>query len=169
MIFLIIGVSSINLCATTYLENDNVVMEYLDLIINLIFMGEMVMKIITYGLVFDESAYLKDNWNQLDFIIVLFSLLDMSLTNYNLSFIKIIRLLRILRPLRFISRNPSMKLLVISLFESIKEIANVVVVIFFIWTVFAIILMNSLSYISGFCNGTPSYYGINKADCLLLS
>jgi hypothetical protein len=64
-------------------------MEYLDLIINLIFMGEMVMKIITYGLVFDESAYLKDNWNQLDFIIVLFSLLDMSLTNYNLSFIKV--------------------------------------------------------------------------------
>ena len=74
---------------SVYVENDNVVMEYLDLIINMVFMGEMVMKVITYGLVLDETAYLKDNWNQLDFVIVLFSLLDLSLTDYNLSFIKV--------------------------------------------------------------------------------
>ena len=42
-------------------------------------------------------------------------------------------MLRILRPLRFLSHNPNMKLIVNSLIESVKGVANVTVVILFIW------------------------------------
>jgi len=42
-------------------------------------------------------------------------------------------MLKILRPLRFISKNPGMKLIVNSLLESVKGIFNVVTMIIFIW------------------------------------
>ena len=38
-----------------------------------------------------------------------------------------------MRPLRFISRNPGMKIIVNSLIESLKEIINVAILIFYIW------------------------------------
>jgi hypothetical protein len=81
----------------------------------------------------ESNTYLRDSWSQLDFIIVAFSLMDISMPDSDLSFIKIIRMLRILRPLRFISHNPGMKVIVNSLLESVKGIFNVVTMIFFIW------------------------------------
>jgi len=81
----------------------------------------------------DFNSYLRDTWSQLDFIIVFFSILDMSLAGQNLGFLKIVRMLRILRPLRFITHNPSMKALVNCLFESFGGLANVCVVIVMIW------------------------------------
>jgi hypothetical protein len=66
-------------------------------------------------------------------MIVSFSIIDISLPGNSLGFLKIIRMLRILRPLRFISRNPGMKIIVNSLIESLKEIINVAILIFYIW------------------------------------
>ncbi len=81
----------------------------------------------------DEGSYLRDSWSQLDFMIVVFSIIDMSYQDSDFSYIKIIRLLRVLMPLRFISRNPSMRLLVNSLIDSIGGIMNVSLVILIIW------------------------------------
>jgi len=69
----------------------------------------------------------------MDFIIVMFSIIDMSLSGQNLGFIKIVRMLRILRPLRFISNNPSLKILVNCLLESVGGLMNVILVILLIW------------------------------------
>ena len=69
----------------------------------------------------------------MDCIIVMFSIIDMSLSGQNLGFIKIVRMLRILRPLRFISNNPSLKILVNCLLESVGGLMNVIVVILLIW------------------------------------
>jgi len=44
----------------------------------------------------------------------------MSVSNSNLSFLRVFRMFRILRPLRFISHNSSMKLAVYSLISSIQ-------------------------------------------------
>ncbi len=41
-------------------------------------------------------------------------------------------MVRILRPLRFINKNPKMKVLVNCLFESMGSLANVTIVIFLI-------------------------------------
>ena len=78
---------------------------------------------------------------------VIFTLLELSLEGNNLGFIRIIRLLRVLRPLRLINKNPSMKLIVNSLLDSIKGIANVSICILLVWLfinlriIFAIFLM----------------------------
>ena len=41
------------------------------------------------GFLIDSGCYLRDNWNKLDFSIVFFSIIDMSLTDKNLKFIKV--------------------------------------------------------------------------------
>lgn len=42
-------------------------------------------------------------------------------------------MIRILRPLRFISHNPGMKLIVNSLLESVGGLFNVGIMILFVW------------------------------------
>lgn len=53
--------------------------------------------------------------------------------------IKVLRLLRTLRPLRFISHNRPMRIVVKALFESFAAIMNVVLVLAIVWLIFAII------------------------------
>ena len=50
--------------------------EMITTLISAFFIGEAVLKIISLGFVLGESAYLKDSWNILDFIIVLSSILN---------------------------------------------------------------------------------------------
>ena len=98
----------------------------------------MCVKIISLGFVMDLNCYLRDSWCQMDFIIVVFPIVDMSLTSYNISFIKVIRMLRILRSLRFISNNQNLKILVNCLLESLSGLSNVFLVIILIWYIFNI-------------------------------
>lgn len=57
----------------------------------------------------------------------------MSMESIDLPVIKVLRLLRTLRPLRFISHNVNLKVVVIALLESIGAMMNVMIVIFLIW------------------------------------
>ena len=108
-------------------------MNILDFVFNAIFFVEMAVKVVSLGFCMDFNSYLRDTWSKLDFTIVFFSIIDMSLSGYNLGFLKIVRMLRILRPLRFISHNPNMKALVYCLLESVGGLMNVLIVIFLIW------------------------------------
>lgn len=85
----------------------------------------------------------------------------------NLPFLKILRLLRILRPLRFISHNVNMKIVVTALMESVGAILNVLIVVVMIWLMFSILSMSLIGGRMGFCNianGKADHYGINKAS-----
>ena len=62
------------------------------------------------------------------------------------------RLLRILRPLRFISHDVGMKLIVTALLESVSGIINVLVVIILIWMMFGILAVNLLGKRSNYCD-----------------
>ena len=68
--------------------------------------------------------------------------MDMSLSNVDIPAIKILRLLRTLRPLRVISHNRSMKLIVSALFESVGALANVVLLVGACFLMFGIFGMN---------------------------
>lgn len=91
-------------------------------------------------------------------------MLDMCVSSINLPVIKILRLLRTLRPLRFISHNVNMKVVVIALFESVGAIANVLVVVLLIWLMFAILGMSLIGGRMGYCDVTY-YYGISQDMC----
>ena len=108
-------------------------LDVLDIIITCIFIIECVIKVIALGFVNDEGSYLTDSWNKLDFMIVIFSIIDIIFSGSDVGYLKIIRLLRVLRPLRFISRNPNMRLVVNSLINSVTCIVNVALIIFIIW------------------------------------
>ena len=78
------------------------------LIISIIFICECVFKVIVLGFCIGEKTYLKDNWNVLDFVIVLFSVLTWILESFDsidISFMRGFRALRALRPLRVVSKN----------------------------------------------------------------
>lgn len=111
----------------------------MDLIFTICFTAEFFIKSISTGLVFDQKSYLRDSWNQIDFCIVIFSCVELSISGVDLPFIKVLRLLRTLRPLRFISHNLSMKLVVTALLESMMAIFNVVIVLLIVWLIFAIL------------------------------
>ena len=138
--------------------------EVLDIIVNLLFLCEFLFKVVALGFMMDEGSYIREAWNQLDCFIVITSLLDMSLSNVDVPAIKILRLLRTLRPLRVISHNIAMKLIVASLFDSVSALANVILVIMGIWMMFAILAINFFAGKMFYCSiGKYTYH--TKYEC----
>ena len=103
------------------------------------------MKIIALGFVLDKNSYLRDYWNAFDFCIITTSFIDILVSSVDLRVIKILRLFRTLRPLRFITQNRSLKVLVSALLQSTDGIINVGLVIILTWMIFAIIGINFMS------------------------
>jgi hypothetical protein len=152
-IMMLILVSTLRLILDTFLDGSLIDMSFniADIIFTMIFLAEMIFKIIALGFVMDKGSYLQDNWNKIDFVIVVVSLIDLqgllskmtgNQNSSSLSFLKVLRLLRTLRPLRFISHNVQLKLIITSLFDSIEPILSVLAVVFVVYFIFSIIGMN---------------------------
>ena len=98
------------------------------------------------------------------------AVIDMSL-GIDLS---ILKLFRTLRPLRIISRNPDMKIIISSLGESMLGILNVLIIILCVFLMIGILGINLLQNKLNFCNETAELnhnfygpYGVTEQDCLL--
>mmetsp|Transcript_29089 Transcript_29089/g.26478 ORF Transcript_29089/g.26478 Transcript_29089/m.26478 type:complete len:230 (-) Transcript_29089:951-1640(-) len=91
----------------------------------------------------------------------------MSLSGADLGFVKILRLLRTLRPLRFISHNVNLRLVVTALFSSATSLVNVVIVLIMIWLMFAILAINIVGDKMGRCD-LDEYYGISYDECIAM-
>ena len=104
-----------------------------------IFTFELVSKIIAYGFLLNDEAYLKDPWCQLDFVVVSLAwipILIPSFGNYS-----VIRSIRALRPLRALKRMPGMPALVSSILASLPALASVAGLCAFVFIVFGIVGM----------------------------
>lgn len=133
-------------------------------VFNFLFALEALMKIIKYGFIGCEGSYLRDSWSALDFFLVISSIIDMTFTNVEIGFIRILRMLRTLKPLRFISHNKNMKIIVNSLINSFTAILNVILVILFIWLIFGILGISILGEKMGYCSFETNY-GVGIKDC----
>ena len=146
---LLIALSSVKLAMESYLvtlpeDHPSIKLSVdLDYVFNSLFIFEAVLKVIALGFAMDEGSYLRDSWNRLDFFIVVTSCIDMALTNTDIPALKILRMLRMIRPLRVISHNPALKMIVAALFESIGSIVNVSFIVMIVWLMFAIYGMNT--------------------------
>ena len=177
--FIILG--SIKLGIDTYIhqlqeENQDwasfahTISQFIDLFLTWLFFGEFLIKSITYGFVFDSNSYIRDNWCKIDFIIVCVSMLDLSLATQELGALKILRLLRTFRPLRFISHNPNLKVVVNAILGSLVGLMNVLIVILLLWIMFSILgvflFIDKLGYcyINEETTKNLQYYHINKAS-----
>ena len=164
----LIALSSLKLATDTYMDGLPpeskviVVSEICDSVFTWAFTLECLIKILALGFAMDDGSYLRDSWNQLDFFIVITSLIDFFLRNVDLPFIKVLRLLRALRPLRVISHNKSLRLIVTALFESVGSIFNVSIVVLVVWLMFAIFGINSYKGQLFYCSIDKYFYHLKQ-------
>ena len=78
--------------------------------------------------------------------------MDMILSSGSMRALRNLRLIRMLRPLRFISRNENLQLVVKALFSSAGAVVNVAVVLFVVYLMAAILGMSILKGKLGYCD-----------------
>lgn len=179
IILLFITISTILLAVETPLTDPKsnlvTVLTYIDYGMTIIFTLEMIIKMISLGVVCNgKDSYLRNAWNVLDFVIVSSALLSLVLKEYDLSFLKALRMLRILRPLRLISRNKGLKLSITCLINSIPNIVNLLLIVIFF--IFLMAILGTTLFAGKFytCHSEQTGMNIqfirehiqNKWDCL---
>ena len=104
----------------------------------ILFMVEATVKIIVLGFACNGSkAYLKSNWNIVDLIIVLSS--SLAFLDQDIGFLKVVRMFRVLRPLRLVNRFPQMRIAIESIFQSVPQYSNLLLIIFMTNFLFSIL------------------------------
>lgn len=112
---------------------------------SVLFTIEGALKVISLGFLFDDKSYLRDSWNIMDFAIIIATWLDLTVNAVNIPMIKVLRLFRTFRPLRFVTHNVNMRIIVTALFKSLGAILNTLIVIVVIWFMFSIVGVNFFS------------------------
>lgn len=208
IILTLILISSINLVIDKPLNDPydsfTIFMAYIDNCFTILFTMEALIKIIALGFVVSNqtmeqrkfTAYMRDPWNILDFIVVCASLLDFIVTiqsklahqsetllqhdvhheeaaeqpsggvTDSLQALKALRALRAFRPLRMISRNKGMKLIVNALISSLPSMTNVTIVCLFLMLIFAILGVNFYKGKFQSCSITDDEDIKNYEDCM---
>lgn len=127
----VIMLNSVTLAAENPQDEPGPIMTLIDDIFLILYTIEMCLKIIGMGFVFNEGAYLRDFWGNLDFIIVSSAYLTMLQGSadtkvvdednpeeggFNLS---ALRAFRVLRPLRTITTIKGLRVLVVSVLSAL--------------------------------------------------
>ena len=160
---ILIILNTVKMIVDTYIDPDSSpISGIFDEILTFAFVLEAMIKAIALGFCFDRGSYLRDTWNIWDFIIVVTSMVDVLTTGFSISIIQVFRLMRTLRPLRFVSHNVNMKIVVNSLLDSVTSIINVFIVILTVWLMFGILGISLLGGRMGQCD-IESYYGVSRA------
>uniref|UniRef100_A0A674E869 Voltage-dependent L-type calcium channel subunit alpha n=1 Tax=Salmo trutta TaxID=8032 RepID=A0A674E869_SALTR len=128
----------------------NTSLESLEYIFLVIFTLECFLKIIAYGFVFHEGAYLRNAWNLLDFVIVFMGLFTIALDTINYLAgiqmekgggldMKALRAFRVLRPLRLVTGVPSLQVVMNSILKAMLPLLHIGLLVFFMVTIYAIV------------------------------
>jgi len=150
-ILLAILVNSITLAITdyqgrldpNYISPREKEMQFIEYVLTVIFIMEFLLKVLARGFVVHPKSYLRNYWNVLDFIVVVISILG--LFNFGSKGLKALRTFRMMRPLKTINALPRMRMQIQVLIMSIPGLANVMVFLTFIFTVFSILGAQVLS------------------------
>ena len=117
-------------------------------IFTLVFTIEMIIKSVATGFVMGRGNYFSDNWNRLDGVLVIISLIDGVITTFVgkndsegdiFKILRVFRIIRALRPLRVINRAPGLKLVVETLLSSLRPISNIVIICCAFFLIFGIL------------------------------
>uniref|UniRef100_H2YSX2 Voltage-dependent L-type calcium channel subunit alpha n=1 Tax=Ciona savignyi TaxID=51511 RepID=H2YSX2_CIOSA len=121
-----------------------------------IFTVESFMKIIAFGLAFHPNAYLRNGWNILDFIIVIFSFgnsyknkrtfNEQTLGNIGLPLhvgstdkVRALRAFRVLRPLRLVSGVPSLQVVLNAIIRAMLPLLHIALLVIFVIVIYAVV------------------------------
>ncbi|CAK9290832.1 unnamed protein product [Gordionus sp. m RMFG-2023] len=141
-------------------------------VFSIIYGIEMILKIISDGLLVGKRAYFQIGWNIMDGSLVIISLIDIILTFTSIKspkifgMLRVLRLLRTLRPLRVINRAPGLKLVVQTLLSSLRPIGNIVLICCTFFIIFGILGVQLFKGTFYHCEGDDTDSVKNKSDCL---
>lgn len=99
-----------------------IIFQKIDWFMTACFTFESLLKIVTYGLLFNGScSYLRSVWNIIDFVVVVSALLALNPDSdtKKLGGLKALRTIRVLRPLRMLHRAKGLKVALSSLFMAL--------------------------------------------------
>eukprot|EP00931_Biecheleriopsis_adriatica_P023690 TRINITY_DN14902_c0_g1_i1.p1 TRINITY_DN14902_c0_g1~~TRINITY_DN14902_c0_g1_i1.p1 ORF type:complete len:2368 (-),score=487.75 TRINITY_DN14902_c0_g1_i1:53-7156(-) len=128
-------------------------MQVASAVFTLIFFFELIVKMIGLGALcsYDKNrkAYLRSFENVMDFVIVLVSVIDTIQTWFLkglgggvVSVMKIFRVVRMLRPLRLISRNKNLRVVIKTVMASLPELRNLLVFSAMFFLIFGLIFVS---------------------------
>jgi hypothetical protein len=118
----------------------SVFIKYADTIFAIIFIIEMTIKLVALGFLLLPGAYLRSPWNWLDAVVVVVSIIDFAVPN-GPGFLRVLRILRTFRPLRIISRNENLRVVVQALLQSMGDLLGLVCVFLLIQLIFALFFL----------------------------
>uniref|UniRef100_A0AAY4BFG7 Sodium channel protein n=1 Tax=Denticeps clupeoides TaxID=299321 RepID=A0AAY4BFG7_9TELE len=101
-----------------------------------IYTFESIVKILARGFCVGKFTFLRDPWNWLDFTVIVMAYLTEFVPMGNVS---ALRTFRVLRTLKTISVIPGLKTIVAALIQSVKKLADVMILTVFCLSVFALI------------------------------
>ncbi|KAK7123291.1 hypothetical protein R3I93_021640 [Phoxinus phoxinus] len=101
-----------------------------------IYTFESLIKILARGFCIGPFTFLRDPWNWLDFSVIVMAFLTEFIKVGNL---QALRTFRVLRALKTISVIPGLKTIVGALIQSVKKLADVMILTVFCLSVFALI------------------------------
>ncbi|XP_042327829.1 sodium channel protein type 5 subunit alpha-like [Sceloporus undulatus] len=101
-----------------------------------IYTFECLIKILARGFCLNEFTFLRDPWNWLDFSVIVMAYVGEFIELGNVS---VLRMFRVLRALKTISIIPGLKVIVGALIQSVKKLADVMILTVFCLSVFALI------------------------------
>ncbi|XP_058130921.1 voltage-dependent L-type calcium channel subunit alpha-1S isoform X2 [Dasypus novemcinctus] len=131
----------------------NLGLEKLEYFFLIVFSVEAAMKIVAYGFLFHQDAYLRSGWNVLDFTIVFLGVFTVILEQVNIIQsntapmsskgagldVKALRAFRVLRPLRLVSGVPSLQVVLNSIFKAMLPLFHIALLVLFMVIIYAII------------------------------
>ncbi|XP_038603650.1 voltage-dependent L-type calcium channel subunit alpha-1F [Tachyglossus aculeatus] len=137
-------------------DDSNVVnhnLEQVEYVFLIIFTVETCLKIVAYGLVLHPSAYIRNGWNLLDFVIVVVGLFSVLLEQAPSKSgdahhpsgkpggfdVKALRAFRVLRPLRLVSGVPSLHIVLNSIMKAMVPLLHIALLVLFVIIIYAII------------------------------
>ncbi|XP_078326073.1 voltage-dependent calcium channel type A subunit alpha-1-like isoform X5 [Crassostrea virginica] len=120
----------------------NQILNYFDYVFTVVFTVEMILKVIDLGVFLHPGSYCRNLWNILDATVVICALVAFffeDTATKNLNTIKSMRVLRVLRPLKTINRVPKLKAVFDCVVNSLKNVANILIVYMLFQLIFAVI------------------------------
>ncbi|NXN81088.1 SCN5A protein, partial [Bombycilla garrulus] len=137
-----------------------------------IYTFESLIQILARGFCLNEFTFLRDPWNWLDFTVIVMAYVG---AFSDLGSVSVLRTFRVLRALKTISVVPGLKIIVGALIQSVKKLADVMILTVFCLSVFALIGLQlfkgnlrqkCIRNTTEFCNKTWESYEkfINDSD-----
>ncbi|XP_067398654.1 sodium channel protein type 5 subunit alpha-like [Emydura macquarii macquarii] len=114
-----------------FLENKNIEYTFAG-----IYTCEILIKVLARGFVWNQFTFLRDPWNFVDFIVTVVTFVSLFSSYGNIS---ALRTFRILRSLKAISVIPELQVVVGALIQSVKKLADVMILTICCLSVFALV------------------------------